>query len=207
MLNAINEATEGDKAPGATSQTVQGHDHAGQGGVALARNVVALAGNGNSTLFTVAIATASTYEKADGTATGSRTDAGLAILEGYVSPGIDNQADAPSSTPYLSAYVYIYEDQSDTSTVTLRITNESNGFVSAETVLGSGTVKKGWFLIDQIPCDEDAVNGFDLEIKSDKVGVTGDHTIRTLGIIISEVAGVGAVGQSSGSEVLGGGTS
>lgn len=204
ILNAIYEGTEAMAAIGASSQTVKAHDHGDYGGRAVARNVVVAAGNGNNGLFICPIADVAIWVAADGNGSGSRSDAGIAMFSGYVSPGLDSAGNPPSTAPYLTAWVYIYEDQSDLSTVNLRIYNSNTGTLSAVTTVGAGTPKKGWFPIDFVPCDGDAWNDFVLEIRSDKVGVTGDHTIRTHALIIAECAGLGAVGVSSGSEVLGG---
>jgi hypothetical protein len=204
MLNALYEGTEALASIGASSQSVKGHDHGSYGGRAVARNVVVSAGNGNNGLFTCPIPSASTWIIADGNGAGSRSDAGIPMFVGYVSPGLSSSGNPPTTAPYLTAWVYIYENQSDTSTVDLRIYNSTTGTLSAVTTLGAGTVKRGWFPIDKVPCDGDAWNDFDLEVRSDKVGVTGDHTIRIHALIIAECAGLGAVGVSSGSEVLGG---
>lgn len=204
MLNSIYEGTEATAVMGASSQTVKGHDHGDYGGRAVARNVVVAAGNGANILFRCPIASAASWIKGDGEGAGTRTNAGITMFSGYVSPGLDSSGSPPSSAPYLTGWVYLYENQSALSTVEVRIYNDNTGNTSAVTTIGAGTEKKGWFPVNFIPCEGDTWNDFDVEIKSDKVGVTGDHDIYLNAVVIAEEAQGGAVGVSSGSAVLGG---
>lgn len=195
MLNAVFEGTESSAAPGRTTRAVKPHDHDpdGYGGRAVGRGLVCMAANGNRGLWT-STPSVNTWTNADG---GERD---VDMMVGYVSPGLTSSGSPPSAIPYLGAQVYLYIDGAAASIVDLRMQTTATPTYSETTTIGAGTEKKGWFRINKIPCEGDAWNGFDLEIRTD----TGGQTIKVLACLIVEESGSGAQGSSAGSNLAGG---
>lgn len=196
MLNATYEGIEDAPAPGASSQTIAGHDHdpLGWGGRALGRNVIYRAGCGGGTMFSSSIGSASSYQRVDDG--GLRESDGEAMFEAPVSPGLTSSGSPPTTAPYLTAEIYLVTDPDATSgaTVLLRMRNRTTGNYSAVTTLGPGIVKNGRFAIDKIPC-QPGWNLMDLEISCS----VDSTTIYVNQVVIYENTARGGGGRSASS--------
>ena len=163
--------------PVGPTQTVKGHDHSSTGGgVAVCRNTVAIAGNGENDLYEIQTPTANVWTICDRDSGAIRSSNSLPTIEGYVSPKIDNAG--TSTQPFMDGWVHV--GWAVSATVDVRLWNRNQGAYSAASSLNNNS--GGWFYITEIPCDGDSWNEWDVELRADTTTIT----LKTNCIILSE---------------------
>jgi hypothetical protein len=104
----------------------------------------------------------------DTSAGGLRSTAGVAHMIGPVSPGITNTG--TSTAPYLDAYLYFTADASPAVNFTVRFAiynRDQASFSAVKSMTSVGGTLEGWLYIDEIPCDDDQFNSFDIYVQCD----------------------------------------
>jgi len=219
-INALAEATMDKPCPGASSQSINGHDHSalflgrpiGHGkiysaGVDLERYETSPA---PEYIWRTAGAVVSTWYYADDDVSRRRTSAGSTpggtvsttpIFDAYVTIGISSSGDPPSAAPYLEGWIFVNADDASAA-LELRIYNQTTGTFSETIVPTINT----WSYIRFIPCLGDFWNEFDIQVRHTSAP-SGGNQIFVAGIVISEAyeynGNKGAFVASSGSTILG----
>jgi hypothetical protein len=182
FANGLYEGVLDQRAPGANTQTCRGHDHDDYGGLAITRNKVCSLSKGESAPFTKNIGMMGEHGTSspstgsaiwhladeDTSAGGLRSTAGVAHMIGPVSPGITNTG--TSTAPYLDAYLYFTADASPAVNFTVRFAiynRDQASFSAVKSMTSVGGTLEGWLYIDEIPCDDDQFNSFDIYVQCD----------------------------------------
>jgi hypothetical protein len=179
FLNGLFEGVLDTKAPGATSQSIKGHDHTPTsfsgyyGGRALHRGVVYVAYNEEGALFLATPTNTTGWFALDldfpvPANKYGRTINSEAMFEPYCSPGWDSPgAGIPSGVPYLSAWVRVGYAGTAGPTFDLRfnqttLSRQSN--VVSTTLPGTSPFYE-WLFVEKIPVAS-GFNKLDLEVRS-----------------------------------------
>ena len=207
--NALFEGVLDRFAPGG-SQSIKGHDHATQGGRAVARGTAYTAGTGGagsiyggSDLFTATIASAAAWYDVDADSNIERVSAGIPMWKVYVSEGMNTA----TKGSYLWAYFHGAWTGHPYSSIqtSIRIVNSTTA-TNSETYTQTDSPTGGSPIVDvvgqlvQIPC-EPGWNDLKMQVQFNTVHSSFDFNLINISILEAPASG-GAVATSSGSQKL-----
>jgi hypothetical protein len=168
--NALYEALLDKKAPGATSQAVQGHDHVaavdgGQGGRIVGRSMAAMGGAGNNGFAEVEITALNTSTWV--TVPVNYATNGIPSFRAWCGKGMISATGTAPSAPCLDAKVLVFSDL----TVDVRIQHATTSFYSAtKTHTPSGSFLSSLLHITNIPANDEGWNPYNLQVRSSGLG-------------------------------------
>jgi hypothetical protein len=187
FANGLYEGVLDQRAPGTNTQTCRGHDHDDYGGLGITRNKVCSLSTGERGPYTKTIGMMGEHGTSspstgsaiwhladeDTSAGGLRSTAGVAHMIGPVSPGITNTG--TSTAPYLDAMAYITSTSLSSTNYTVRVAIYNRDQAAFSAVASFTTVGNSggqWLYIDEIPCDDDQFNSFDIYVQCSDPSVT-----------------------------------
>ncbi len=208
FANGIFEGIFDKKAPGATSQRIEGHDHTDstvsgyQGGRPLARNVCYFGFKGeNLACFAASPSAASAWTVMDedwSTVYRRSSNTAGELFRTYISAGWDSVGSGtPSSPPYLKARVFLYWTPTSASVEwDVRVKNvNTSRYSSTVTITSSSTsLHAQWIDIDFVPT-VDGWSGFDVECQR-RNGGTSDK-LEVYQFILWEDIDSGTIGNGT----------
>ena len=203
-LNAQYEFLTDKAAPGATSQTIQGHDHTStQGGRTVARGTLYSAGAGKNQLFKWTPSAINTWYSADN-ANSTTLQRGGTLFYAYCSATTTGSS-SPYTNPVAWGYLRVQCPIHGTSTtISIRVKNVTLSKYS-ETVTvaapgGGGSPVSASVEFEEIPI-QPGWNEFDIEMQTDK----DTPTLYTTQFVLYEAADEdGCYEASTGVSPLGG---
>ena len=208
FANGLFEGIFDRKAPGSTSQRVEGHDHTDstvtnyQGGRPLARNVCYYGFKGeNLFVFAASPSGAATWTPMDEDWNPNyqrTTNTAAEMFRTYISAGWDSVGTGtPSSPPYLSARaLLVWTPTVSTVQWDVRIKNINTGRYSATATVNSTSTSQHaqWVDINFVPT-ADGWSGFDVECQ--RTNGSGSDVLEVYQFVLWEDTEYGTVGNGT----------